>query len=506
MQLGKFRAHASALGKQCTAWFKVALEAALVLTLLVALVPAKPVAAQGSSSATVFGSLGNFDVVNNTGHDAHGFEIQLEGLTQNDVYYTFSAQRYGAPTVVPYATGVYVRWASPWDNNAQQFAQTTLAHPANTPFVQGGCYQWNGASYDTSGCEHFGVSLRANATQTTYRWLIADPQTPGALIAVDPPAAIPGPVWIILPPAQPADPPQLVAEIQAPEPPEAPELYGDAQWVKIFKTELTREVTLDELVSDNAIVPQDAAHVEVAWDILQASPPSNGNQRRHRNQGGLAAGTRAVIRRYETYAYTGAYDPVTHQAICADGTCTAPQPGELGDFLGAQMAAANVGVPAIIVTKVGNGNVSSASPKLSCGNVCAATVPLNTLVTLTASPASGNVFSGWSGACTGTSLSCTITVNDVMTATATFALQFTLSIGRGGSGAVVGTPAGNAGTAINCGNSCSAKFTQGTTVTLTATPAAGLRFINWTGACSGTAPTCNVTITKDTQVQANFAK
>jgi hypothetical protein len=59
-------------------------------------------------------------------------------------------------------------------------------------------------------------------------------------------------------------------------------------------------------------------------------------------------------------------------------------------------------------------------------------------------------------------------------------------------------------TQINCGSSCSAKFAAGTVVNLTATPGPGLNFVNWTGACSGTAPTCSVTISADTKVQANF--
>src|SRR5204863_513042 len=44
-----------------------------------------------AQTATIFGALSNFDVVNDTGHDAHGFEIQLEGLQAADIYYTFSA-------------------------------------------------------------------------------------------------------------------------------------------------------------------------------------------------------------------------------------------------------------------------------------------------------------------------------------------------------------------------------------------------------------------------------
>jgi hypothetical protein len=39
-----------------------------------------------------------------------------------------------------------------------------------------------GGAYDTSGCEHFGVSTSGNPTRTVYRWLIADPVHPGFLI------------------------------------------------------------------------------------------------------------------------------------------------------------------------------------------------------------------------------------------------------------------------------------------------------------------------------------
>jgi len=470
----------------------------LALLILALLATAAPAQAQ---TATIFGALSNFDVVNDTGHDAHGFEIQLEGLQAGDIYYTFSTQRYGAPQVVPYATGVYLRWTSAYDAGAQQFLHTTVAHASGTPFA-GSCYSW-GANYDAAGCEHFGATLRANPLKTTYRWLIEDPVSPGAgaLAPFDPPVAIPAPTYVVLPPAQPAAAPVLEAEIVAPEPPEQPEQFGDAQWVKVFKTELPREVTLDELVSDNAVVPQDASEVEVAWEILQADPPSNSNgkQKRNRrqNQGGLSAGTRSVIRRYEIYRYTGAYDPVTHEVVCADGLCNAPQDGELGDFVGAQMTAANVGVPSVTVTKTGNGSVNSSDKVISCGGKCSANYDLNATVTLTASPASGSVFTGWGGACGGAQQTCTVSVSDALNVTASFAPQFTLSIGRGGSGTVTGA-------GLDCGKVCSAKFTQGSQVTLTATPAAGLKFTGWGGACSGTSQTCTVTINKDTQVQANF--
>jgi uncharacterized repeat protein (TIGR02543 family) len=458
---------------------------------------AMPVAAP-AQTATVYGLLTNFDVVNDTGQDGHGFEIQIEGLQANDVTYTFGGQRYGAATIEPYATGIYVRWTSPWDAGAEQFTQRTIPHLANTPFA-GTCYLW-GAGYDTSGCEHFGVSARANGTRTTYRWLVADPQTPGALLAVDPPVAIPVPTWTVTPPAQPVAQPVLVAEIQAPDPPEAPQLYGDAQWVKVFKTELPRPVSLDELLTGNAIVPQDPGQVEVAWDILQADPPSGGKQRRHQNQGGIAHGTRAVVRRYELYRYTGAYDPATHQVVCGgDGLCTAPLDGELGDYIGAQMAAANVEPNGITITKSGSGSVSSSDRVLACGSACGASYDLGTVVTLTASGSSGQAFTGWTGACSGTATTCDVTITGDLTVGAAFSPVYGLSIGRSGKGTVASVQSG-----IDCGKTCSAKFVQGVTVTLTAAPATGGQFVSWSGDCSGTALTCSLTLTRDTKVQANF--
>ena len=476
---------------------KIKLNVALLLFALLSCA-----ASADAQSAQVFGSLSNFDVVNYTEHEAHGFEIELEGLHPEDVYYTFSAQRYGLPVIEATATGVRVHWASAYDPGLQQFTQTTVPHKAGAPFA-GSCYMWNGATYAASGCEHFGVSLRANALKTTYRWLVEDANAHGTLAAFNPPVGIPAPTYIVVPPAQDGDAPELAAEIEAPEAPEAPELFGEAQWVKVFKTELPREVTLDELMSDNPVVPQDAAHAEVSWEILQADPPSGGNGKqkrgRTRNQGAISAGTRAVVRRYEIYRYAGAYDPVTHEALCADGLCNAPAEGEVGDYVGAQMSAANVGVPSVSVSVAGGSKVSSADRLIACGSKCSASYEMNSQVTLTASANSGAAFTGWTGACAGQGSVCTLSVNEALNTTANFAPLFSLVAKTAGSGTVVSAPA-----AIDCGKTCSAKLVQGTRVTLTASPATGVKFNGWSGACTGTSLTCSVVINKDTQVQANF--
>ena len=62
------------------------------------------------SAGTFFGALSNFDAVNDTGHEAHGFEIELDGLSSADVSFTFGEpyQRYGNPVVTDLVRGLGV--------------------------------------------------------------------------------------------------------------------------------------------------------------------------------------------------------------------------------------------------------------------------------------------------------------------------------------------------------------------------------------------------------------
>ena len=75
------------------------------------------------------------------------------------------------------------------------------------------------------------------------------------------------------------------------------------------------------------------------------------------------------------------------------------------------------------VTKSGSGagTVASAPAGINCGATCSRSFALGTALTLTATPAAGSVFAGWTGACSGTG-SCAVTVNATTTATATFNL------------------------------------------------------------------------------------
>jgi uncharacterized repeat protein (TIGR02543 family) len=486
-----------------------------------------------AQTPTIVGFPANFDAYNNTGAPVYGFEIEADGINSGDITRIFGGVwQAGQPCVIRYCQGtatdfpggVYIRWESPWDPTTQQF---TLSTPLPTAGIIGAgesCWTLGlGARYPTAGCEHFGISTARAATRIVYSWLVPDPNNAGHLVpysgntvplANAPPAPpiqvpIPQPIVNVIPPAQPGGAPVVAFEIQAapPPPPPAPKpvpQYGDAQWVKVYKTELDREVDLNELMGGNPVVPEDPAAIETQWKLLQYNPNSHGNSGILHNQQQLGNGKHAVVRRYEHYQYTGTYDPLDHHATCLDGTCSVPGNGELGDIIGAQNAAANIEIPSLTVAKVGSGTVTGANGKINCGGTCTVTEDAGTVVSLTAAPPSNAVFNGWSEACAGNQPTCTVTVDGGVNTTATFTTVFTLSIGRGGSGTVTGTPGGEFGTFIACGSSCSAKFQQGRTVTLTATPPPGHVFVNWTGSCSGTLPSCDVTITKDTQVQANF--
>jgi uncharacterized repeat protein (TIGR02543 family) len=154
----------------------------------------------------------------------------------------------------------------------------------------------------------------------------------------------------------------------------------------------------------------------------------------------------------------------------------------------------------LTVSASGNGNVQGGG--INCPSNCSATEPLNSSVTLTATPDDGYVFSTWGGACSGTSPTCTFTMTADTNVTATFVAATTLTVAVTGNGNVSGGTG-----AINCGSGatvCSANFAVNATVTLIATPALGATFAGWTGACGGTAITCTVSMSASKSVNANF--
>ncbi len=79
---------------------------------------------------------------------------------------------------------------------------------------------------------------------------------------------------------------------------------------------------------------------------------------------------------------------------------------------------------------------------------------------------------------------------------------YTLNIGESGfgSGTVTSNPTG-----ITCQPTCSASYPSGTQITLTEAPGAGSGFVQWSGACTGSATTCTFTISANATVTAAFS-
>ncbi|MEM4260895.1 MAG: DUF1566 domain-containing protein [Candidatus Woesearchaeota archaeon] len=91
----------------------------------------------------------------------------------------------------------------------------------------------------------------------------------------------------------------------------------------------------------------------------------------------------------------------------------------------------------LTLTKAGSGSgiVTSMPVGINCGSDCTEVYTSGTVVTLTAASDSNSVFSGWSGACTGSG-TCAVTMNEAKSVTATFNLKtytITATAGEGGS-------------------------------------------------------------------------
>jgi hypothetical protein len=141
----------------------------------------------------------------------------------------------------------------------------------------------------------------------------------------------------------------------------------------------------------------------------------------------------------------------------------------------------------IAVAGTGTGRVISSPPGIDCSNAgsgagsCTHSYPKGTLVLLTPTAAGGSTFKGWtSGDCAGVG-TCTVAVDSNKSVTATFALPsiLTVSLRGEGRGRVTSSPPG-----IDCASGttsgCSFGFPPSTTsVTLTATTAAGSTFAFW---------------------------
>ena len=155
------------------------------------------------------------------------------------------------------------------------------------------------------------------------------------------------------------------------------------------------------------------------------------------------------------------------------------------------------------ISTTGNGVVRGAGA--DCRGNCTAQYTAGAQVHLAAVADSGSSFVGWAGACSGTA-GCDLKLDADRDVSATFAVAPPPPVGKHrltvvvqGKGRVTSSPSG-----LDCDSSqCSADFTDGTTVTLTAAASSGYGFDSWGTDCSGSGG-CTITLSKDATVYANF--
>jgi uncharacterized protein YjiK/Fe-S cluster biogenesis protein NfuA len=214
---------------------------------------------------------------------------------------------------------------------------------------------------------------------------------------------------------------------------------------------------------------------------------------------------------------SGSYDENTEVTLTAvaqngyefeswGGACVGT--GDCAVFMSANRTATATFVQIVVINEYtvsvnveGEGSVASTPSGLDCENSCEQVYTEGTQIDLVATPESGFVFDGWSGACSGTG-NCSFTVNATTSVTANFSEEpietFTLTVGVSGLGTVTSTPIG-----ITCGSDCTQDFAAQTQVTLQATADEGYTFSLWSGACSG-ASSCTLTMNSVQTVTAIF--
>ncbi len=149
----------------------------------------------------------------------------------------------------------------------------------------------------------------------------------------------------------------------------------------------------------------------------------------------------------------------------------------------------------------GSGKVTSNPAGLDCSASCNPYV-LPGFASFDAEPAPGWRFVRWDGACSSAGFTrCVLQLSADAAISVVFERLPSLVVDFQGTG--VGTVQSTGG--ISCNADCEAMVTPPQQVTLTATPAGNSTFGGWSGACTGTATTCQLNFTATTTVGATFS-
>jgi hypothetical protein len=335
------------------------------------------------SQGIAYGSITNFDTVNDTGHVCHGFEIELEDCRSIDIGHTYDYNHYGAPRItedntVPAHPVCRIRWESRKNVDGSWAAYTAIP---SGPIAPTDGHQFTNPNVNFGG-EHFGVGYGIQPGAIRYFWLIDDGA--GNLVRG-------GQVQVAAPsfhyyPPQGIVPAQIQAVIAPPEPPEIPaKEFGEPVWVKEIRTTShnNQEIHLRDLVSDDPEDDNDPNwrngepdEIEVEWQLLQTefSKPDQGMGKLVAGAENLDNGDEVVTRRYEFFEYIG---PLDEESGEAEAGSVGPDDLHgaglkvingvevdlatievVGEYKGAQMAAVNVYAATALIDHIGDGVVN----------------------------------------------------------------------------------------------------------------------------------------------------
>lgn len=147
------------------------------------------------------------------------------------------------------------------------------------------------------------------------------------------------------------------------------------------------------------------------------------------------------------------------------------------------------------VGSTGQGTITSSPAGIDCGATCSHAYTYNTMVSLTATPDAGSIFSGWSGACSG--MSCQVAMTSALSVQAQFTLAQTLTI-VGADGGMPAAAVSSTNGQVHCmpgSYPCTYYFPANTSLSLGVTPTTGNLFAGWGGTdCAGGSHHCNVTL------------
>jgi hypothetical protein len=478
-----------------------------------------------------YGSLNNFDTVNDTGQPCHGFEIEIEDIHSRDITYTYDWNHYGAPRITeddsnPLHPKVTVRYESGKKPDGSWAAYTAV--PAG-PINPTDGHQFTNPNVNFGG-EHFGVGFYGQATAVRYFWLIDDGAgnlTRGGEVLISTPS------FVYYPPVGNAAA-QVNAVVQVPPPAEPPvKEFGEPIWVKVTKTQThnNHKVELRDLVSDDPDDENDENwkngepdEVEVEWQLMQTefnavNGGENGELENEPQE--VPEGDEVITLRYDFFRYAGPLDDESGEAkaskvgpddLHGEGIKTINGVDVdlstiivVGDYIGAQMAGFDPAGQMGLIDHVQDAELNT--PYVERRIVIDGTAPIVT--TLTGALPEGMEFDTVTGVLSGTPTvegTFAFTVHSTDAAAADVTADYTLTVTDNNVQPVHYSIATSAAPAEGGSTSGDGEYELGSFAVLSAEANPGYQFLNWTenGDLVSTEPTFGLTVELNHQFVANF--